>query len=147
MLATTITAVALFGCASPRPLNLGLQNGRLRPCPETPNCVSSEAGSAVEKLVYPFPAPGGRDDLARLAAIVAAWPRTAVISRGGDYLHAESKSLIWRFTDDVEFRFDSAASVIQVRSASRVGKSDLGVNRKRVEGMRAAWATAIVGLR
>jgi uncharacterized protein (DUF1499 family) len=130
---------AMFGCSGTRPRDLGLQGGRLRPCPDTPNCVSSEAGTKAEKLVAPFPAPDGRADLVRLAAIVAAWPRTAVITTSEDYLHAESTSLLLRFKDDVEFRLDSAAHLIHVRSASRLGKGDLGVNRKRVEGLRAKW--------
>ena len=137
----------MFGCSGTRPVDVGLQNGRLRPCPGTPNCVSSESGTAPDKLVGPFPAPGGVTDLARLATVIATWPRTAVISASPDYLHAESTSLLWRFKDDVEFRFDSAASVIHVRSASRLGKGDLGANRKRVEGMRDLWTRAVGGSR
>ncbi len=129
----------MLGCSGARPRDLRLVDGRLRPCPETPNCVSSESGTPTAKLVTPFPAPGGRADMARLASVVSAWPRTVIVTNDGDYMHAESKSLIWRFVDDVEFRFDSVASVIQVRSASRLGRSDLGVNRKRVEGLRATW--------
>ncbi len=131
--------IAMFGCSAARPRGLGLVGGRLRPCPTSPNCVSSEPDTPPDRLVESFPAPAGRTEFARLAAIVAAWPRTAVITTTGDYLHAESTSLVWRFTDDVEFRFDSVAHVIHVRSASRLGRSDLGVNRKRVEGLRAQW--------
>lgn len=109
--------------------------------------MSSESGTEADKLVQPFQAPDGRDALTRLENVVAAWPRTAVVSRSGDYLYAESTSLVWRFKDDVEFRFDSATSAIEARSASRLGKGDLGVNRKRIEGMRAAWAKVIGGAR
>jgi uncharacterized protein (DUF1499 family) len=130
---------ALTGCSGVRPRDLGLSAGRLRPCPATPNCVSSETGTPAEKQVAPFPAREGRADMTRLADVVAAWPRTVVITNTGEYLHAESTSLIWRFKDDVEFRYDSAAGVIHVRSASRIGRGDLGVNRKRVEGLRAKW--------
>lgn len=137
----------MFGCSGTRPADLGLQNGRLRPCPSSPNCVSSEEGTATDKLVRPFPAPRGHADLARLSSTIVAWPRTEVISTSGDYLHAESTSLIWRFRDDVEFRFDSASGVIHVRSASRLGKGDLGANRKRVEGMRDLWTKAVGGSR
>ena len=77
--------------------------------------------------------------MVRLATVVTTWPRTAVITNTGDYLHAESTSLIWRFVDDVEFRYDSVLGAIQVRSASRLGTGDLGANRKRVEGMRNVW--------
>jgi uncharacterized protein (DUF1499 family) len=129
----------MFGCSGTRPGDLGLKEGRLRPCPSSPNCVSSEAGTPDGKLVAPLQAPGGRSEMARLEAVVAGWPRTAIITRSADYLHAESTSLLMRFVDDVEFRFDSTANVIHVRSASRLGESDLGVNRKRVEGIRAKW--------
>jgi uncharacterized protein (DUF1499 family) len=132
----------MFGCSGTRPRDLGLQGGRLRPCPDTPNCVSSEVGTAPDKLVQPFAAPSGRADFARLAALVAAWPRTEVITTSDGYLHAESTSLLLRFKDDVEFRLDSDARVIHVRSASRLGKGDLGVNRKRVEGLRAKWSSS-----
>jgi uncharacterized protein (DUF1499 family) len=129
----------MLGCSGTRPADLGLKDGRLRPCPSSPNCVSSEGGTPAEKLVAPLAAPGGRSEMARLEAVVASWPRTAIITRSADYLHAESTSRLMRFVDDVEFRFDSTANVIHVRSASRLGESDLGVNRKRVEGIRAKW--------
>jgi len=129
----------MIGCSGTRPPDLGLQGGRLRPCPATPNCVSSEAGTAADKLVAPFPAPRGAADMARLASVVGAWPRTKVLTEDGTYLYAESTSRLMRFVDDVEFRFDATANVIHVRSASRLGESDLGVNRKRVEGLRAQW--------
>jgi len=130
----------MLGCSGTRPPDLGLQGGRLRPCPATPNCVSSEAGTAADQRVAPFPAPRGAADMVRLAAVVGAWPRTTVVTDDGTYLHAESTTLLMRFVDDVEFRFDPKESVIHVRSGSRLGKSDLDVNRKRVEGLRAQWA-------
>jgi uncharacterized protein (DUF1499 family) len=143
VISAIILGGAMFGCSGKRPADLGLKGGVLRPCPDTPNCVSSEGGTPADKLVAPLPAPGGRADLVRLAAVVAAWPRTEVITTTPEYLHAESTSLLLRFVDDVEFRFDSAAQVIHVRSASRLGKSDLGVNRKRVEGIRDRWAATV----
>jgi len=135
----------MFGCSGTRPADLGVKAGVLRPCPSSPNCVSSEAGTPADKLVASFPAPGGRTDLARLAEVVRAWPRTEIITATPDYLHAESTSLLLRFVDDVEFRFDSTAMVIHVRSASRLGESDLGVNRKRVEGLLDRWAVSSGG--
>lgn len=129
----------MSGCSGTRPPDLGVHAGMLRPCPDSPNCVSSEGGTRESQRVAPFAAPGGRAEMVRLATVVTTWPRTAVITNGGDYLHAESTSLIWRFVDDVEFRYDSVLGAIQVRSASRLGKGDLGANRKRVEGMRKVW--------
>ena len=129
----------MFGCSAVRPRELGLRAGTLRPCPDTPNCVSSEAGTRESQRVATFGAPSGRAGMTRLAALVEAWPRTAVITNTGAYVHAESTSLVWRFVDDVEFRYDSSAGIIHVRSASRIGRGDRGVNRKRVEGLRKQW--------
>jgi uncharacterized protein (DUF1499 family) len=129
----------VVGCSGVRPRDLGLRAGVLRPCPDTPNCVSSEGGSRESQRVVPLAAPGGPAEMSRLATLIEAWPRTAVITNTGTYLHAEFTSLVWRFVDDVEFRYDSAAGVIHVRSASRIGRGDLGANRKRVEGLRAKW--------
>ena len=129
----------MSGCSGTRPPDLGVHAGMLRPCPDSPNCVSSEAGTPESQRVAPFAAPGGQAEMARLAKVVTDWPRTAVITNGRDYVHAESTSLIWRFVDDVEFRYDSVLGAIHVRSASRLGKGDLGANRKRVDGMRKVW--------
>lgn len=133
----------MIGCSGTRPLDLGLTTGRLRPCPASPNCVSSEEGTPPDKQVQSFPAPTGSADMKRLAALLTAWERTEVITSTADYLHAECTSRLWRFKDDVEFRFDSAANVIHVRSASRLGEGDLGVNRKRVDAMREEWSRLI----
>ena len=75
----------------------------------------------------------------RLKKIVVGMKRSRVISSSGLYIHAEFTSALFRFVDDVEFFLDERASVIQVRSSSRIGSSDLGVNRKRVEDIRAAF--------
>ncbi|MCC7053153.1 MAG: DUF1499 domain-containing protein [Gemmatimonadaceae bacterium] len=146
-LAALLLGGVMFGCSGTRPADLGVQAGRLRPCPGTPNCVSSEAGTPAEQLVKSFPAPGGAADLERLATLVRAWPRTEVVTATPGYLHAESTSLLMRFKDDVEFRYDAASGEIHVRSASRLGKSDLGVNRKRVEGLRDQWFARFGGAR
>ena len=69
-------------------------------------------------------------------------PRTTVVTATGTYLHAEFRSAVFRFVDDVEFHADEAAGVIQVRSGSRIGFSDLGVNRRRIEAIRARWGEA-----
>jgi uncharacterized protein (DUF1499 family) len=78
----------------------------------------------------------------KLTAIVQTFPRTSVITVSDSYLHAEFTSAIFRFVDDLEFLVDDTAKVIHVRSASRLGTSDLGVNRKRVEEIRRRWQKA-----
>ena len=122
-----------------KPDNLGVKDGRLAPCPATPNCISSQAADEAHRM-DPIPFSGEADAaLARLKAVLAARPRTTVVEERGDYLRAESLSRVFRFVDDVEFLVDRAAKVIHFRSASRVGRWDLGVNRKRMEEIRKAF--------
>ena len=107
--------------------------GRLAPCPESPNCVSSLSGDpekAMPALAYDMP-----DDqvMKAISEVVESSARARVVEREPLYLHAEFKSLILRFVDDVEFIVDPEAHRIDFRSASRTGYSDLGVNRKRME--------------
>ena len=121
------------------PPQLGLENGRLRACPSSPNCVLSE-GADEAHAIAPLPYRGDRAQSERaLQAALASLPRTSLLRRQGDYWLAQSVSGLFRFVDDVELRFDDAQAQIQVRSASRVGYSDLGANRKRVEALRAAY--------
>jgi uncharacterized protein (DUF1499 family) len=113
----------------------------LAPCPESPNCVSSESADRAhftEPLRYTGEAARAWQ---RLQSVLAAEPRITIIEDTGSYLHAEARSLVFRFVDDVEFLLDSAHGVIHVRSASRVGYGDFGVNRRRVERIRKAFHT------
>lgn len=112
---------------------------RMATCPATPNCVTSRAGDvkhSVEPLRFD-------DDPAaawqRLTTAVASLPRTRIVVEEPDYLAAECTTRLFGFVDDLEFAFDAEAGHIQVRSASRVGYSDLGVNRRRVERVRALF--------
>ncbi|NTV02211.1 MAG: DUF1499 domain-containing protein [Chlorobiaceae bacterium] len=133
-----VTAIAsnLWPQPSEKP---GISDGKLRPCPGTPNCVSSEPGTAPAASVPPFALSGSPED---------AWPRLKqAVTKVGGTVRGESDGYLWTtflvpvfgFTDDVEFRLDVPAKVIHVRSASRIGYSDLGVNRSRVEQIRDAF--------
>ena len=114
-----------------RPGNLGVNNGRFAACRRTPNCVSSQADpSDAEHYIAPLQ---GTMDAVRKA--VESMPRTTIISSSSNYLYAEFRSKLLGYVDDVEFFHDGA--VIHVRSASRLGRRDFGVNRKRVEDLRA----------
>jgi uncharacterized protein (DUF1499 family) len=136
-----VVALALLSALSRRPANLGATAGRLAPCPPSPNCVCSQAEDS-EHHIEPLRYDGsGQEAMARLRAVLDAWPRTRVVAATDGYLHAECTSLVFRFVDDVEFLLDPAAGVIHCRSASRAGHSDLGVNRRRVEAIRRAFAT------
>ena len=110
-----------------------MRDGRLRPCPATPNCVSTQATDAPHRMPpIPFTGPPA-EAMARLVRVVEGMPRARIVARERDYLRAEYRSLVFRFVDDVEFVVDSAAGVIHFRSASRVGRGDLGVNRRRMQ--------------
>ena len=128
--------MTILSATSRRPDNLGVHDGKLAPCPNTPNCVSSQAEDDAHRMdPIHFDGDAG-EALARLKSILGALPRTTIVSDNGDYLHAECTSLLFRFVDDVEFLTDPNAKVIHFRSASRAGWSDLGVNRRRMEEIR-----------
>ncbi len=119
---------------------LGIKAGRLLPCPTSPNCVSSQA-NPKDKVHYlpPVEFPGDPDQAKKtLLAIVHTLPGSTVVTDDMNYLRIEFRSQIFGFTDDVEFLIDPKTRLIHFRSASRVGHSDLGVNRKRMEFLRSA---------
>lgn len=120
-----------------RPRNLGVRDGELAPCPNKPNCVNSRAADR-RHAIEPLPVHGDPAlSMQRLQEILAAMPRTEVIVARPDYLYAECETRLLGFVDDLEFYCDGGE--IHVRSASRLGHSDLGVNRKRVERIRAIY--------
>lgn len=134
-----VFSLFVIGCTGVRPANLGVKDGRLAPCPETPNCVSSQSTDkdhAIAPLSYSSSTSGAMADLKK---IIQQMKRTRIVTEADNYLYVEFTSALWRFVDDVEFSFDNASKTINVRSASRLGKSDLGVNRKRIEMIRTTW--------
>lgn len=137
-------AVGLFllSLTAERPTNLGVHSGRLTACPETPNCVSSQSEDR-EHWIAPISVPASNvSAIEVLAEIVRSMPRTMVVEQTNDYLRVEFRSRIFRFCDDVEFLFEPQSSRVHVRSASRVGHSDLGVNRERIELIRRKFEAA-----
>lgn len=122
---------------------LGIVDGRLAPCPNKPNCVSSQAAASdkqhsIEALTYNDEPEQARQ---RLERAIAGMKRSRLVTREANYWRAEFKSALLRFVDDVEFLFDDNGKRIDVRSASRVGYSDLGVNRKRIEEIRRRFSS------
>ena len=118
----------------------GVRDGRLAPLPSSPNAVSSQADDPSRR-VEPLPFTGDPAvAMHKLRGVIEAMPRTRIVRVEVNYLHAAFTSRIFRFVDDVEFLADPEASVIHVRSASRVGYSDMGANRARVEAIRQAYA-------
>jgi len=123
---------AVRGWQSQTPPVLGLAEGHLRACPDKPNCVNSEAPvSDSGHAIAPLPAT---DWQAVRQAVESAGGK--VVEVDDDYLHATFTSALFRFVDDVELHRDAASGLVHIRSASRVGQSDFGVNRKRVEAIR-----------
>ena len=110
--------------------------GRLSPCPAMPNCVCSQDDDAAHQIDSLRFLDSPCDAWQRLITVVTQFPRTRIVTNDSPYLHVEFTTLLLRFVDDVEFLLDETAAVIHVRSASRVGHSDLGANRVRVEAIR-----------
>lgn len=139
-----IALLVSLGCSGGRPpQNLGVTEGRLAPCPGSPNCVSSQAVDAnrrVESLCYAGDFAQAR---AGLLEILHGMERVQVQRADDDYLHVEFRSAVFGFVDDVEFYFNPPG-VIQVRSASRTGYYDFGVNRKRVKRIRQHWESRAI---
>jgi len=114
----------------------------LPPCPHSPNCVSSQAADS-DHFIAPFKIKGRPEDaFAALKKALSEQSRTVITEATGTTLHAEATSLIFRFVDDVHAILGAEAGVIDIRSASRIGYSDLGVNRRRIEALRAALRRA-----
>jgi uncharacterized protein (DUF1499 family) len=127
--------IIMFGCAGKTPTDIGVHAGRLTACPATPNCVISQ-GDDKPHHIDPFAYDG--DDTAALETVrqvVQGMDGHRIVTQTDQYLHVEFRSKIMGFVDDVEF-YLTGTGVIHVRSASRVGYSDFGVNRKRLEEIR-----------
>jgi uncharacterized protein (DUF1499 family) len=128
--------MSLFSCAGTRPANLGVKDSRLAACPSSPNCVSSDDAD-VSHRIEAFRLAVPADDAWRMVrTTMASQPRTKIVTVTEEYLHAECSSRFFGFVDDLELHLRAAPDIIAVRSAARLGHSDFGVNRKRVENLR-----------
>lgn len=129
---------------SPVPTKLGVFFGYFKPCPDTPNCVSSQATRAGQKI-DPISFAGVDRAIAYqvLSEVIAEMPRAEVLVSRIDYIHVEFRSFVFGFLDDTEFALNDTAGRIEVRSASRLGKGDGGTNRKRVEEIRTKFNAKI----
>jgi uncharacterized protein (DUF1499 family) len=131
--------MGLFNLFSGRPDNLGAADGKLRPCPGSPNCVSTQAADEFHRI-DPLTFEDSPDAaMARLKTALLLQPRVKIVTATDTYLHAEFTTALLRFVDDVEFLIDPQHKVIHFRSASRLGYSDLGANRRRMEAIRRAF--------
>ncbi len=147
IVAAVLVTAGQIGLLTGRPpQDLGVQNGRLKVPSQTPNSVSSQADLYPNHpqmnyaRIAPFQINGdGEKAMAKIAEILKNAPRTVVVKQEPGYIYAQSTTAVLRFTDDVEFWLDKSAGVIQVRSASRLGKKDFNVNRDRIESIRAQF--------
>ena len=131
-----ITTMSLLSCTGQRPTNIGITESKLAACPDSPNCVSSDADDEAHKIL-PFQLNASSTDAWKMTKRLASeLPRTKIISETSDYLHAECSSAVFGFVDDLELHLRPVEGIIAIRSASRLGHSDFGVNRKRIETLR-----------
>ncbi len=132
----------LVSCAGTPPADLGVHDAGLQMCPESPNCVSSRDTDEVHGISALAITGDASAAWAAARKAVAATKRTQIISEDTGYLHAESTSALMRYVDDLELQLRPEENIIAVRSASRVGYGDMGVNRARVEALRAGLVAA-----
>lgn len=132
-----IGLLSLLGCAGERPTTLGVHGEQLGTCPDSPNCVSS-AESRDSHRIAPI-----RGTLAQIREVLPQMAGARIVREDGAYLYAEFTSRLMGFVDDVEFLEQADSGLVQVRSASRLGHSDLGVNRARIEAIREAVAALL----
>ncbi|MDA3790118.1 MAG: DUF1499 domain-containing protein [Desulfobacula sp.] len=136
-----VSLILLSGCAGTLP-DLGLNNGRLTPCPKTPNCVNSQAAGEKHYIQSIRYAGTHQEARSRLLKVLESENRAKILTAQKNYIRAEFTSAFFRFIDDVEFYFPQAQTgetVIHIRSASRIGYSDLGANRKRIKRIRSKF--------
>ena len=135
-LVTFIAAARLVNRFAATPTALGVVDGNLAPCPDSPNCVCTQSTDPRNRL-----APVALADAAamreRIRTALSLMPRTHVVADTDGYFHAECRSWLCGFVDDVEIYLDTQQGQVHIRSASRIGYYDLGVNRRRVETLRS----------
>ncbi|MFK3961045.1 DUF1499 domain-containing protein [Guptibacillus hwajinpoensis] len=121
---------------------LGVKEGKLAPCPDKPNCVSSQSTDEKHGM-KPISYNGTAEEaLAKLKTILTNRKRTDIVEEGTHYIRAEEKSKLFKFVDDIEFYIDTASESIHFRSASRTGYSDMGVNKKRMNEIKEEFQKA-----
>ena len=129
----------ISGCSESRPKNLGLKNNLLAACPKNPNCVLSQK-SDPKHQIQPIRYKGSVEDAKeRLNQVILSMDDTRIITQYAVYWHIEFTTRWLRFIDDVEFYFVESEALIHLRSASRLGYWDFGVNRKRMKAIRSQF--------
>ncbi|WCL48332.1 DUF1499 domain-containing protein [Leptospira sp. GIMC2001] len=132
-------ALLAINCSGTRPSDLGVNsNGMLKECPSSPNCVSSFCEPTDEHYLAPISyTTSTAEAKQQLLKVIESSDRTEIVVDSDNYIHAEYTSKLMRYVDDVEFYFDDKTKKLHFRSASRLGKSDFGVNRERIETIQS----------
>ena len=131
-----IALMTLTGCQKTVAQTTGPKDGKLRPCPDKRNCVCTQdpvEQHRIEPLRYDVTQDEARD---KLLGVIRHMERSTLVQVDPDYIHAEFRSAVFEFVDDVEFLFDDSAKLIHFRSAARMGYYDFNVNRNRMEDIR-----------
>jgi uncharacterized protein (DUF1499 family) len=118
-------------------------NANLKPCPKTPNCVSTEATDKTHAIAPFRYKSSAAEAMKRLHEVLKRMPRTKIVAADATTIRAEFRTALFGFVDDGVFVVDDATKTIRFRSASRVGRSDLGVNRRRMEAIRSELAKTL----
>jgi len=124
-----------------RPVLVGLVDGKLQPCPKYRNCVSTQSEDDKHKIDPLRYASSKKEALDTLIKIINSIKRTKIVKKTDDYIHAEFKTGLLKFVDDVEFLTNDEEKIIDFRSASRVGNFDWGTNRRRMEKIRKKFVS------
>ena len=138
-----IMAVILTSATGAGGESLGVTDGKLAPCPDSPNCVSTQSQvkrHAMKPLPYLQTREASRE---RILSILKTTKRTTIVTMTDSYIHAEFRTTLFRFVDDVEFFLDESAFVVHFRSASRVGHYDFGMNRRRMKEISEKYLEAL----
>lgn len=141
-MALCLIVLSAVACAGHAQESRGGTPADLAPCPDSPNCVSTKSKDTA-RAMPPLPyLKSGEESMDRLVSIVREMKRATIVSATPSYLHAEFRSALFRFVDDVEFVLDDSARVIHFRSASRTGYYDFGVNRRRMQEISDRYLSA-----
>jgi uncharacterized protein (DUF1499 family) len=133
------TLLIFSGCSGRMPEKLGTRNGKLVPCPDALNCVSTQSQDP-SRAMTPLPFIGTKDQARnRILEMIRGMERSKIIDVTDSYVYAQYRTRFLRFVDDVEFLFDDAAQLVHFRSASRVGYYDFGLNRRRMIEIAKAY--------
>lgn len=138
-----VMAVILTSTACAGVENIGMTEGKLAPCPDSPNCVSTqseEKGHAMKPLPYLQTREASRE---KILSILKDMKRTEIVKLTDSYIHVECRTALLHFTDDVAFFLDDTTRVVHFRSASRVGYYDFGLNRRRMKRISEKYLEAL----